>query len=251
MTTSPLPFGITAKADGRYELPVTRSRCASTGNLHGGVSAAAAAALATHHLSRPTRVVSVLYHRPCPQDAIAELRIDVARDGKRWSSATVTGAVDGRLAFDARVLVGAPSQPSISALTMPDVPPPDACPARIMKPEHEGTFPATVDWRTAAVGPGLQTAWWSRLPGLPAPLAPIACSDILARGCEQVAPHAGAGISLDHTYRVIEDGPGDEWCLHVVDVLAITHDAVHGQIAVWSRDRRLLGIATQSCVAQP
>ena len=244
-----LPFGITSVGDDRYAMRVRRPLCASTGSVHGGVAAAGAAAIAADVTGGTPRIIAAKYHRPCPEGSTIDLRLAKVRSGRRWTATTVTASLDGKVGFEVDVLVGGVAAGAVTSLAMPAVPPPASCPPRALKPEHEGTFPATVDWRVAAVGPGLRSAWWARPRDVASPFAQIACSDILARGTEQVLPHVRAGISLDHAFRLVGGAVDGDWCLYVVDVLAVLDDAVHGQISAWSPSGSLVGIATQTCVA--
>jgi acyl-CoA thioesterase II len=90
------------------------------------------------------------------------------------------------------------------------------------------------------VAPGAFTSFTARW---------LVLSDWVPFGVSQTFRSPGGGNSLDNTLRVVQLVP-TEWVLLDIQLQAVMNGFAHGHVHLWSEDKTLLGIASQSVIVR-
>ena len=244
MTTS-APFlaavELTAEPDDRF---TARTQYCPWPKAYGGdmVAQALASAIATAGPDRRVNSMHGHFLRPVDVDSEVEYTVDRVRDGRGYSTRTVTGRQNGKTAFLATVSFQVPENGPGIQIGMPDdVPDPESLPSSAEVLAHvegpaarywaEGRSfdmrhvpsPVYVDVEGAAVAH--QAVWVKSFSPLPddldlhrLALAYVCDYTILESALRSVStPWAAAGLStasLDHAMWFHRDGRADEWVLY-------------------------------------
>ena len=143
--------------------------------------------------------------------------------------------------------------------TPPAVPPPEACPERLVPGPATRSMLETFDRRSAVgrsytevdgvPGPG-HSASWFRLPGGTRTVSAgdlAVLGDFLMLEFTDALGVACTGASLDNTVRVANLG-STEWVLLDASIHAVTGGLGYGQAHLWSQQGALLGTTSQTLV---
>lgn len=241
----------------RWRLPVTRGICGGRDSIYGGCGLAAAVEAAEAATGRPLAWGASQFLRPAHLGSVVDLRVDVLAAGRAVSHGRVVATVDDQEVFATLVSLGERAFDAERVWpTMPDVPPPERCPARYIRPENKGGFRERVTELAVTDDPsGVirssdgRCALWVTMPGgLPASASALALfgDDVSAGVSAAVEPDAQAP-SLDNTVRIVEPR-ASEWVLADVEVRAVARGLAHGIVNLWSADGHLLAVAGQTGV---
>jgi acyl-CoA thioesterase len=144
----------------------------------------------------------------------------------------------------------------------PDVPPPEACPARGLRIPGTDSIMNRMDVRLASArgwdeleghpSPDGRSALWVQVPDLlelssAASLAIL--GDYVPFGIGQALGRMGGGNSLDNTLRVYRLVP-TEWVLLDIRIQAVARGFGHGVVHQWAQDGTLLATASQSTIVR-
>ncbi len=245
----------------RFTLTATDALCTPFRFLYGGSGIAASAEAAEQATGRPVQWITTQFlGSPQPGDRL-DVDVAIAATGRASSQTQVTISVDGRAMLLSMCAHNVrPAGDEAAFATMPDVPPPEACPD-FLEPFDTGaeeSFFDHLDRRLAAGRIANEAAdepqsgtlaVWSRLrageigsaatQGFVGDIGPLAACARLG-----IAP---GGTSLDNTIRVVDPRP-TEWVLLDMDVDGFARSVAHTTIRMWSQDGRLLGLAQQSAI---
>jgi acyl-CoA thioesterase-2 len=244
----------------RWRLPVTRAVSSGMGALFGGVGLAAGVEAMERHTGRPLVWATAQYLSFARSPAVVDIEVVDAAVGHKTSQVRATGYVDGDEIFTVNAALGSRGFPAEGEwAVMPEVPPPDQCPSRVLDTRHQGTLMSRMDMRIAKgrrpeefpgpPGDG-RAAVWMRIPGLEASSTALSVmGDIVPFGISQALGMRAGGNSLDNTIRMVRLVPTD-WMLLDVRIHAIVNGFGHGLAHIWAEDGTLLATASQSAVVR-
>jgi acyl-CoA thioesterase II len=244
----------------RWRLPVTRAVSSGMGALFGGVGLAAAVEAMERHTGRPLVWAAAQYLSFARQPSVVDIEVVDAAVGHKTSQVRATGHVGDLEIFTVNAAMGTRQFPAGGEWAVPpEVPPPDACPAREMDERHQGTLMSRLDMRIARgrrpdefpgpPGDG-RAALWARIPGLETSATALSVvGDIVPFGISQALGMRAGGNSLDNTIRMVKRAP-TEWMLLDVRIHAIADGFGHGLAHIWAQDGTLLATASQSAVVR-
>ena len=244
----------------RWRLPVTRGVSSGMGALFGGVGLAAAVEAMERHTGRPLVWATAQYLSFARSPAVVDIEVVDAAVGHKTSQVRATGHVGQEEIFTVNAALGRRHFPAEGEWAVPpEVPPPDACPARQTDERHQGTLMSRMEMRVAKgrgsdefpgpPGDG-RAALWARIPGLDVSSTALSVvGDIVPFGISQSLGIRAGGNSLDNTIRVVRLVP-TEWMLLDVRIHAIVNGFGHGLAHIWAQDGTLLATASQSAVVR-
>lgn len=255
-------LGLEAHDDGRYSFVLASALTRFDGKLYGGTGAAVVTALLEAETGRDALWVTAQFAGSADLDEVLDCRVEVLAHGRRTSQARVTVSVGGRVAVVGLGATGAPRSGALEAQfgAMPDVDPPEHAKRWIPKlpfPVH-GERPgwlAISEMREtdAEAGGDTRSAFWARMRDVDVTTqtrATIAfLTDVVPSSVVRAAGRTGGGTSLDNALR-FGPRPDGEWILVEFDPYLASAGYVHGAARVWSRDGRLLAVASQTAVAR-
>ena len=254
-------FGLEQIAWKRWRMPVVRELISGTGALFGGAGLGAAIEVAEIETGRAVTWATAQFLNFAPVGEVLELEVLEIVRGNSVSQVRVLATSRGR---EILTVLGAfghrPSKFTGQWAHCPVVPPPDACPPRIMLQEHEGTISSRMEMQLANARPFTDfpaepgdgtSALWIRFPGLSelkaSGLAII--GDFVPFGIGQALGRRAGGNSLDNTLRVVRLVP-TEWVLLDVRVHAVHRGFGHGLVHMFAEDGTLMATASQSCIVR-
>ncbi len=229
--------------------------------LFGGCGLASGLVALEEASGRPTIWATAQYLSYAPLGASVTVTTDLAVVGGRVTQARATTYAEGReiLTVNAALGTGELNAPD-PWITMPDVPAPEDCPARVMPKRFAASIFNHLESRIA-IGrsfdqidgtPGSPvSALWSRVPGHFDPSAATLAifGDYVAGGLTQPLGHNTMGRSLDNTIRIATLEP-TEWVLCEIHMHALAGGFAQGTAFMWSRSGTLLATASQSIAAK-
>lgn len=233
-------------------------RVITPGNfLFGGCGLASGLVALEEASGRPTIWATAQYLSYAPLGATVTVKTDLAVVGGRVTQARATTYAEGR---EILTVTGAFGTGELSSptpwVTMPDVPAPEDCPARVM-PEHfnrsifnhlEARIALGRSFTEPDGPPGSPiSALWSRVPGHFDPSAATLAifGDYVAGGVSQPLGYPIMGRSLDNTVRVASL-ESTEWVLTEIHMHALSGGFAQGTAFMWSQSGTLLATASQS-----
>ncbi len=255
-------YGLEATSDpNHWRLPVVPTLCSGLGALFGGCGLGACVEALEQVTGRPLVWATGQYLSYARPPAVLDIRVTEVVRGHQISQARAVASVDGDEILTVNAALGRrDTAHSGQWAEMPTVPPPAACPPRIVEDRHEGTIMDRIDMRLADARtfddldgtPGTgRCALWVRLPGLldlgPATLSVV--GDYVPFGISQALGERAGGNSLDNTLRVASRVQ-TEWILADIRVHAIADGFGHGLVHLWAEDGTLLGTASQSTIVR-
>jgi acyl-CoA thioesterase len=225
--------------------------------LFGGCGLASGIVALEEASGRPTIYAAAHYLSFAPLDCDVTVTVNLAAVGHRVTQARATALVDGReiLTVNAALGSGKLSAPG-PWTTMPEVPAPEDCPARVMPRIFDRSIFDHVETRIARGRafasfdgtPGSPiSALWARVPShLEPSAATIAIfGDLLAGAASEPLGRRTIGQSLDNTIRVATLVP-TEWVLVDIHMHALARGFSQGTAFLWSESGVLLATASQS-----
>ena len=255
-------YGLEHSGDGPiWRFPVVRALCSSLDVLFGGCALGASLAALEHVTGRPTVWATAQFLEFARPPDVVDLEVLEVVRGHATSQARVLAHVGGKEIFTVLASLGQRDFPWEGEWAeRPDVPPPDACPPRPLRPDHEGTVAARMEMRAANLrapeeldgSPGTgRSALWVRNPwGTDAQAAALAIvGDFVPLGITQAAGQMFEGNSLDNTLRMVRVHP-TEWILADIRVHALAEGFGHGLVHLWAEDGTLLASASQSAIVR-
>lgn len=256
-------LGLRDAGDGQHwSLTVTPELCAGGEFLFGGAGLAAAVAAIEDATGRETIWATAQYLSYARPGVQVDIDVTIAVTGHQMTQARAICRVDGREILTVNAALGNRPFPAAGQFdVMPDVLPPELCPARPMRYDPAGTIGAQMEQRVAkyrdldqldgTLGDG-RTLMWMRIPavidGVDASTLAV-LGDFVPMGVGQALGIAGAGNSLDNTLRVIDLVPTD-WVLLDIRIDAVARGFGHGRVHMFSRNGTLLATASQSCIVR-
>jgi acyl-CoA thioesterase len=234
--------------------------CRPDGVLYGGTALAAACAAMERATGRPTLWATVQFVSTAPAGSVVDSVVEIGARGGRIDQVRVTGSVEGRLVYQAIGSAASPAEDGLAGVgvTMPVVPPPEACGGVMGGPPRE----IHADWdmatgqhlvaefRTAEIEgdhPVGRVAMWARLRGesetTAAKLGFLA--DMVPIAIVRMAGLVGAGTSLDNSLRL---GPlvDSEWVLMDLHGFLAHGSYGHGVVHCWSPDGTCMATGGQT-----
>jgi acyl-CoA thioesterase II len=248
---------------GRYRFDVRADLSTPFGFLYGGSGIAASVEAAERVTGRPLQWITTQFIGSPSPGSVVELQVTVPAEGRVTSQSQVQATVDGEAVFTSMCAHTArPGGDRAEFVSMPDVAPPDDCPAMggPFEIDLSGSFFRTMERRLAAGIFGMEAvgrpqhgglAIWTRLVdgevGSPASQAYVA--DIIPMGVGAALGAMPGATSLDNTLRVIDTEPTD-WVLLELIPEGFHRSIGHGSLRMWSRDGRLMSTAQQTCIVR-
>ena len=255
-------YGLEHDGDGpEWRMPVVRRLCSGLGALFGGCGLGAAIAVLEHVTDRPVTWATAQFLEFARPGSTVELEITEVIRGHATSQSRVLARVDGQEIF---TVLAASGRRTLAWdgewAERPEVPPPDACPPRPLRPEHAGTIAEQLEVRAANLrlledldgtpGNG-RSALWVRNPwGTDAQAAALAIvGDYVPMGIGQASGRRVESSSLDNTLRMVKVHP-TEWILADIRVHAVADGFGHGLVHLWAEDGTLIATASQSAIVK-
>ena len=246
----------------RWSMDVRPDLCTGGGFLFGGSGLAAAISALEGTSGRSCVWAAAQYLSYARPGEVMDVDVTLAVGGHKTTQARAVCHVGNREILTVNAALGHRDFPHTGQWErMPDVPPPEACHARVHRSEVEGTINERLDQRAVkmrdftelegARGDG-QTLVWARIPdvieGVDASALAI-LGDFVPMGVGQALGIRGGGNSLDNTLRVVHLVP-TEWVLLDIRVHAVERGFGHGLVHMYAEDGTLLATASQSCIVR-
>ncbi|HVM39583.1 MAG TPA: thioesterase family protein [Acidimicrobiia bacterium] len=249
-----------AEAPGRFEMPIVPSLCSGLGTLFGGCGLGALLEALEHESGRPTVWATAQYLDYARPPSVLDIEVNLAVEGRTVTQGRAIGRVDGREILTVNAALGRrESHLDGQWAVMPEVPPPDDCPPRVVQHRHVGTILERLDTRLADARnpeelpgpPGTgRSALWVRFTGLDMSAGALAIvGDYVPFGVSQASGQRAGGNSLDNTIRIANRVP-TEWILADIRIHAVHAGFAHGLVHLWAQDGTLLGTASQSAMVR-
>jgi acyl-CoA thioesterase II len=245
----------------RWQLTVEPRLCSGIGALFGGCGLGAGIEVLERVTGRPTVYAAAQFLSFARPPAVLDIVATEVVRGHQTSQGRAVITVGGEEILTVNAALGArETDLEGSWAIMPDVPPPDECPPRVLTDRHRGTIMDSVESRMARgrnpeefpgpPGDG-RAALWARLPGLDLTEASLLAvfGDYVPFGIGQSLGQRAGGQSLDNTIRIAHRSP-TEWVLADVRVHAVANGFGHGLVHLWGQDGTLLATASQSTVVR-
>ena len=251
-------LGVEPRGGGRYELVLRSPLTRFDGKLYGGTGAALVTALLEAETGQDALWTTAQFVGSADLGDVLECRLETLAGGRRTTQARVTVCAGGRVAV---VGLGATGDARSGALeaqfgAMPDVDPPERAPRWMprfpfpVRGERPGWL-AITDMREA--DGETRSALWVRMRDVADTTqtrAKVAfLTDIVPSSVVRAAGRTGGGTSLDNAVR-FGPRPDGEWILVEFDPYFASAGYVHGGARVWTRDGRLVAVASQTAVAR-
>ena len=250
----------------QYRLAVTPQLCVGHPDnlfLFGGAGMAAGLAAIEAATGRPTVWAAAQYLSYARPGQMLTLDVAVPVSGKYTSQARVVVRCGDDEILTVNAALGArPGAPEAQWATMPDVPPPAACPVMdynwvrraddinqyFEKRVAAGRFGAAQG--EGGPSPDGIARLWLRMTGATQPVDRIALAvmaDFLPSGIGNALGTAAGGNSLDNTIRFAR-AVASEWVLADLRIHAASQGFVHGRAHLFAQSGELLATASQSMI---
>jgi acyl-CoA thioesterase len=243
--------------DGHWRLKVVERLITPGQFLFGGCGLAAGLVALEEDGGRPTIWATAHYLSYAPTHSTVDVFTDLAVVGGNVTQARATAKIGDKEILTVNAALGRGSLSSPTPWSqMPDVPPPDACPPRIIPRELGESIFAHIDTRVALGRtydqldgtPGSpRSALWARIPSHLDPSAATLAifGDYVSGGAANPLGRRTMGRSLDNTIRVASL-ERTEWVLCDIQMHALAGGFSQGVAFLWSDQGTLLGVASQS-----
>jgi acyl-CoA thioesterase II len=242
----------------RWVLPISAGITGGRGQLFGGCALGAAALALEALTERPLAWATCQYLANAFPPDIVDIDLRVAVVGHQVTQARAIGHVADREVFSVQAALGHRTYPGRGRwVEAPDVPGPDRCPPLARGDRDPGGLSSRMEQRVAhgqaredgefEQADDGRIALWMRLPGELAGTAMGQCvvGDMLPSAVRAALGERIWGSSLDNTVRLFGAEP-TEWVLVDFRVDVVANGFSTGTGYVWSEDRQLLGLASQT-----
>ena len=240
-----------------WRLEVTEEVSTPGRFLYGGCALGAGLVALEQASGRATAWATAQYLSFAETGSVLDMDVTLAVTGKGVTQGRAVGRVDGREILTVNAALGQ-GQLDLEGTWVepPDVPPPLDCPERRLPAMFGNSVLNRVEVRTASGrmmdaldgtrGSG-SSSFWARVPGHLEPSAATLAiiGDYVSGGVSEPLGVRTMGRSLDNTIRVARLVP-TEWILCDIHMQALARGFAHGLAYLWSEDRVLLGIASQT-----
>jgi len=245
----------------RWYLPVTEDVMTGGRFLFGGCGLAAAVCAMERVCDRPLLWATAQYLSFAHVGDVVDLDVTVAVAGRNTAQARAVGHVGDREILTVNAALGSRHLDVAGQWQeMPQVPPPDECPARSPRFGVERSIMTRLDariaigsgWEELAGHPveGGRSALWVRVPEVGMSAGALAVlGDYVPFGISQSLGGWWPSNSLDNTLRVVRLAPAD-WVLCDIRVDGLTNAFGHGSVYLWNEEGVLLGAASQSALVR-
>ncbi len=243
-----------------WRLPVTEGITGGRGALYGGCGLAAVIETAEGATGMPLTWGACQFAGGAQVPQTLDLRFEALVVGRRVTQGRVTATIEdtGEVALAALVALGTREFPATGQWgplpPLADLPKPEDCPPRKLRPERVGGLRPRIDERVASgEADGTVTAvdgrsyLWATFPGgLPASASALAVvGDGVSAG---VAAALGGDLrarSIDNSIRVVQPR-ACEWVLVDTQADGAADGLAHGTVRLWTPDGHLLAVTSQS-----
>ena len=244
----------------RWYLPVSAGIATGAQFLFGGCGLAAAIEAMERVLERDVVWATAQYLSYATVGEVVDLDVTVATTGHYTSQARVVAHVGDREILTVNAGLGERPGDDRQWDTPIDVPPPEQCPERQIRPGMAGSLMHRLDMRLArgsqwddlrpdAVPDG-RSALWVRLPEIEMSAAALAIlGDYVPYGISQALGRWMRSNSLDNTMRIQRVVPTD-WVLLDIAVHGVHRGFGHGRVHQWNHDGVLLATASQTAIVR-
>lgn len=247
----------------RWYLPIVPQICTGHRFLFGGCGLGAAIEALERTTGRPVIWATAQYLSYARPPSVMDIDVTVPVAGKSVSQARAVAHVGDTEILTVNAALGDRELDARGQMiTMPVVPPPEACAERPHRfPQDADSIMRRLELRLA-VGrqfdewdgtmlPGGRSALWARVADLPGTTAAklAILGDYVPFGTSQALGRQVGGNSLDNTLRVVRLVP-TEWVLIDIEVHALERGFAHGLVHLWAQDGTLLATASQSTIAR-
>lgn len=245
----------------RFVLPVTSGLSTAGRFLFGGCALGAAICAMEAVTERPVVWATGQYLSFATVGEVMDVDVTIATSGHYTTQARVVGHVADREILTVNAALGSRPLESVGQWeTMPVVPPPEECEARVSRWDVRDTIMERMDvrlaigrqWELLDGTPSAdgRSALWMRLDDLQTSASTLAVlGDYVPFGIAQALGKWTRSNSLDNTLRIVDARPS-EWVLLDIQIHAVRDGFGHGLVHLWSRDGVLLGTASQSAVVR-
>ncbi|WP_353217269.1 acyl-CoA thioesterase [Sandarakinorhabdus sp.] len=253
---------------GHYRLTVSKPLCVGPPDnlfMFGGMGLASALAAVEAHTGRPTVWAAAQYLSYARPGTELDLEVIVPVAGKQTSQARVITRAGTQEIITVNAALGSrPDALHQQWAAMPDVPPPQDCPAMVIRWTRDpDDLNSQFDRRVAhgSFGAARGSAppstdgigrLWVR-PSDPAAvidrLALAVMADFLPSGVGNALGANAGGNSLDNTIRFMNIVPTD-WVLADMRIHAVHAGFAHGRMHLFAQDGTLMATASQSMIVR-
>lgn len=250
----------------RWFLPLTPAVCVGPPDnlfMYGGIGLASAVKALEETLARPVIWATAQYLSYARPPSIVDLDVWVAAQGRHTSQARVTGHVGDAEIFTVNAALGSrPDGPSYQWVSMPDMPPPEACDSAMLWPDQEENLNARLEVRMAKgrYGEGPRTGqlsedgrlvmWVRTREDHPVDASLLAVfADYVPSGIGAALGREGGGNSLDNTLRIRRIVP-TRWVLCDIRISGVHGGFGHGAMHLFSEGGELMATASQSVIVR-
>lgn len=245
----------------RWRMPVTPAISSGMNALFGGCGLAAGVVALEETTGRPVVWATAQYLSFSSPPQVLDIEaLEIVR-GRSMSQGRAVIRHEGEEILTVNAALGSrASDVSDVWVAHPDVPGPLECPVRLRPPGAEGTLASRVEMRLANAidyedlpsvpsGTG-RSALWVRIPEIDTSTETSAAKlsilgDYLPFGVVQAIGRRAGSTSLDNTIRMVQRYPTD-WILADIRVHAVAGGMGTGTVFLWTDDRRLLSVASQT-----
>lgn len=250
----------------RWYLPLTDAVCVGPPGasfMYGGVGLASAIAAMERTCERPVVWATAQYLSYARPGSVVDLDVWVPVSGKYNTQARVIGHVDDKEIFTVNAALGArPSPVSHQWVTMPDMPPPEACERSLLWGDQGENLNSRLEVRVApgryGSGPrdgtlsadGRLVMWIRTIEDYAVDSSVLAIfADYVPSGVGAALGRPGGGNSLDNTLRIRRIAP-TRWVLCDIMIQGIHGGFAHGDMRLFAQDGELMAMASQSVIAR-
>jgi acyl-CoA thioesterase len=215
--------------------------------MMGGVGLGSAIVALEQATGRPLIWATAQYLSFAPPGSVVDIDVHVPVAGNTVTQARVISHVGEREIITVNAALGSrEGQPSEQYVTMPDVPPPDECPAHTSYFAESEDLITRLDQRDVMTDsrehPGQARMWIRTIDDEPVSAGLLAVfADFLAGATEMTR----GSSSLDNTLRLRELRP-TRWCLLDARIQGLGSGFFHGELCIFAEDGTLLATASQS-----
>ena len=241
----------------RWYLPVTSGISTGGRFLFGGCGLAAAIVAMERVVGRPMVWATAQYLSYAQVDEVMDVDVTVASSGHFTSQARVVGHVGDREVLTVNAAMGERPDAAEGQWARPvDVPSPDECPRRDMRPGGGGSLMERLEirlalgsqWNALEPAPGGRSALWVRMPEIEMSAAALAVlGDYVPFGISQALGAWQRSNSLDNTLRIHRVIPTD-WVLLDIAIHGVHDGFGYGRVHLWNGDGTLLATASQTAI---